>query len=58
MQNELLPEYQKYLHAKSLVQEKYITYYAHWASEKRQVGATPCACLPAGRADSLFSKPA
>ncbi len=33
MNNDLLPEYQKYLRAKSLVQEKYITYYAHWASK-------------------------
>lgn len=33
MNNELLLEYQKYLRAKSLVQEKYITYYAHWASK-------------------------
>ena len=33
MNNELLPEYQKYLLAKSLVQEKHITYYAHWASK-------------------------
>ena len=31
MNNELLTEYQKCLRAKSLVQEKYITYYAHWA---------------------------
>jgi len=31
MNNELLTEYQKYLRAKSLVQEKYITYYASWA---------------------------
>ena len=31
MNKDLLPEYQKHLCAKSLVQEKYITYYAHWA---------------------------
>jgi hypothetical protein len=31
MNNELLPEYQKYLRVKSLVEEKYIIDYAYWA---------------------------
>jgi hypothetical protein len=33
MNNELLPEYQKYLSAKNLVQDQYIIYYAYWASK-------------------------
>ena len=33
MNNELLLEFQNYLRTKSIVQEKYITYYAHWASK-------------------------
>ncbi|GBE40796.1 hypothetical protein BMS3Bbin09_00682 [bacterium BMS3Bbin09] len=33
MNNDLLPDYQKYLRTKCLVQEKYITYYANWASK-------------------------
>ncbi len=33
MKNIILPEFQDYLRAKSLVHEKYITYYAHWASK-------------------------
>lgn len=31
--DQLLPEYQEYLRSKSLVKEKYITYYAYWASK-------------------------
>jgi len=33
MNDQLLPEFQKYLHSKSLVQEKYIPFYANWARE-------------------------
>ena len=32
MKNIVLPEFQKYLHSKRLVHEKYIRFYAHWAS--------------------------
>ena len=32
MKNEVLPEFQNYLSSNSLVQDKYIRYYAHWAS--------------------------
>jgi hypothetical protein len=31
MKNEVLAEFQNYLRANSLVQEKYIPYYSHWA---------------------------
>jgi hypothetical protein len=33
MKNEVLPEFQNYLRSNSLVQEKYIPFYAHWASK-------------------------
>ncbi len=32
MINNTLPEFQEYLRSKSLVNEKYIPYYAYWAS--------------------------
>jgi hypothetical protein len=31
MKEIVLPEFQEYLRANSLVQEKYIPFYAHWA---------------------------
>ncbi|HDH12397.1 MAG TPA: hypothetical protein ENG83_09445 [Nitrospirae bacterium] len=31
MRKIVLPEFQEYLRAKSLVHEKYISFYAHWA---------------------------
>ena len=31
MKNEVLPEFQNYLRSNSLVQEKYIQFYAYWA---------------------------
>ena len=33
MRKIVLPEFQEYLRAKSLVNEKYISFYAHWASK-------------------------
>ncbi len=33
MKSVLLPEFQEYLRSKSLVNEKYIQFYAHWASQ-------------------------
>ena len=32
MYSNVLPEFQNYLRSKSLVDEKYIPYYAYWAS--------------------------
>jgi hypothetical protein len=32
MYSNVLPEFQEYLRSKSLVNEKYIPYYAYWAS--------------------------
>jgi hypothetical protein len=31
MKNIVLPKFQEYLRSKSLINEKYIPYYAHWA---------------------------
>ncbi len=33
MKHIILPEFQEYLRSKSLVNEKYISFYAHWASK-------------------------
>ena len=33
MKSDVLPEFQEYLRSKSLVNEKYIAFYAHWASK-------------------------
>ncbi|GBD95238.1 MAG TPA: hypothetical protein ENG83_00345 [Nitrospirae bacterium] len=33
MKNKVLPEFQEYLRTKSVFHEKYIRFYAHWASK-------------------------
>jgi len=34
MKKQILPEFQQYLRLKSLVTEKYIPFYAQWASKQ------------------------
>lgn len=33
MKNDILPEFQEFLRTRRLVQKKYISYYAYWASK-------------------------